>query len=139
MSSTSREYATFKRLFVGPRLPRRLLKIIKPTSVSMPAEKPIKISNEILKDYPKVDGDWRCTKFGTNIKPIATPQWANKDKIKLLYSYAKQLTEETGIEHQVDHIIPLRHPLVCGLHVEHNLQILSKSDNITKSNNFSIT
>jgi 5-methylcytosine-specific restriction endonuclease McrA len=64
------------------------------------------------------------------------PAWANKNKIDQFYIQARQLTEETGIPHEVDHIIPSNHPSVCGLHVENNLQILTKSENRRKSNSF---
>lgn len=38
--------------------------------------------------------------------------------------------------HELDHIIPLNHPKVCGLHVPWNLQWLSRTDNQKKSNSF---
>ena len=63
-----------------------------------------------------------------------TPQWADLDKIEEFYAEARRLTEETGIDHHVDHIFPLRGDVVSGLHVETNLQILTAEQNHRKYN-----
>lgn len=65
-----------------------------------------------------------------------TPSWANDQLIAAYYKEAKRLEELTGIEFQVDHIIPLQGELVSGLHVETNLQLLTRHDNGRKSNKF---
>jgi len=128
----SKEYAKFKRLFVGPILPRKHAKRIRiENDPGMPAA-PIKYEGLVKKKYQ--ESICRSVNSGNNIRSIATPLWANKKKIKDFYTVARALTENTGIEHQVDHIIPLRGEHVCGLHVEHNLQILTKEENIRKSN-----
>jgi len=66
----------------------------------------------------------------------ATPKWANFDKIKAIYEEADRLEKLDGIKRHVDHIIPLQNNLVCGLHVETNLQVLLAKDNLSKSNKF---
>jgi len=66
------------------------------------------------------------------------PPWANKDKILEFYKKARQLSTETGIPHDVDHIIPSNHKLVCGLHCEFNLQVIPRTENRQKNNKFSI-
>lgn len=66
----------------------------------------------------------------------ATPSWANRDMILAIYRECQRITLQTGIAHHVDHIVPLVSPLVCGLHVEYNLQILPASENLAKSNKF---
>lgn len=65
-------------------------------------------------------------------KRQAQPIWANKADILEVYKEAAYF----GLE--VDHIIPLTSDIVCGLHVWDNLQLLTKSDNVRKKNNFSI-
>jgi hypothetical protein len=67
-------------------------------------------------------------------KRQAIPPWADRRAILAFYQEARRLTEKTGIVHHVDHIIPINHPLVCGLHVETNLQVIPAADNARKSN-----
>lgn len=69
-------------------------------------------------------------------KKQATPLWADKKAIRAAYKEAADVTRTTGVEHHVDHIIPLAHPLVCGLHVPKNLRVVPASENWAKSNKF---
>lgn len=67
-------------------------------------------------------------------KRLATPSFADNEKIKLIYKQCLEITNSTGIPHHVDHIVPLISDEVCGLHVEWNLQILPASENAVKGN-----
>lgn len=65
------------------------------------------------------------------------PIWLTKEDLKEIneiYKLAEKLTKDTGISHEVDHIIPLNGKNISGLHCPQNLQILSKTDNRKKSN-----
>lgn len=66
----------------------------------------------------------------------ATPDWADLEAIAEIYKRCSDITEQTGVKHQVDHIIPLNSDLVCGLHVESNLQIITADENNKKNNSF---
>lgn len=68
----------------------------------------------------------------------ATPAWADRSKIADYYDLAGLISAETGVAYHVDHIVPLVSPLVCGLHCEHNLQILQGAVNASKNNRFSV-
>ena len=59
------------------------------------------------------------------------PSWANEEKIREIY-----LNRPDG--YHVDHIVPLQGELVCGFHVENNLQYLPAKQNIAKSNFFEV-
>ena len=60
----------------------------------------------------------------------ATPAWADHAAIREIYRQA----EQSGLT--VDHVIPLQGKLVCGLHVENNLQLLTRKANAEKGNKF---
>lgn len=62
----------------------------------------------------------------------ATPPWLTKDdlsKIRQVYAEAKRLSVETGVPHEVDHIVPLAGRVVSGLHVPWNLRAIPKIEN----------
>jgi hypothetical protein len=54
------------------------------------------------------------------------------------YSHAKHLEELTGVKYHVDHIVPLQGNLVSGLHCADNIQVITATENLTKSNKWEI-
>ena len=64
----------------------------------------------------------------------AIPAWADMKQIRTLYSKAKELSAALGVELHVDHVVPLRSKLVCGLHTPDNLQLLASDLNHAKRN-----
>lgn len=58
----------------------------------------------------------------------ATPPWVNHDSINFVYMQA------AAYDMTVDHIHPLQHPRLCGLHVPWNLQLLTNEENARKGN-----
>lgn len=68
----------------------------------------------------------------------ASVPWANQEAIAIVYKECLETTERTGVLHHVDHIVPLQSKVVCGLHNEFNLRIIPASENLVKSNKFSV-
>lgn len=62
----------------------------------------------------------------------AQPPWADVDAIRRLYRRAAELRRQ-GHDVEVDHVVPLCHPLLCGLHIPLNLRIVPRKHNATKS------
>lgn len=63
-------------------------------------------------------------------KLAAIPAWADFDRITEIYARAR------SVGMHVDHIVPLQSPLVCGLHVHDNLQLLPPAENTGKRNRY---
>lgn len=88
-------------------------------------------------DLNKRTAEWRKANHGAvnhykakrrALSRLATPSWANVAEIKEIYAEAKA----KGLV--VDHCIPLRGKDVCGLHVEYNLQLMTRHENAKKYN-----
>lgn len=65
------------------------------------------------------------------------PQWADMEMICTIYRACQILSIMTGEPWEVDHLIPLRHKEVSGLHAPNNLIIVPRATNQRKSNDFS--
>jgi len=61
----------------------------------------------------------------------ATPAWADLKKIAQIY-------KDCPPGYHIDHYFPLQSPIMCGLHVESNLQYLPAKENISKGNRVSL-
>lgn len=64
----------------------------------------------------------------------AQPKWADSSKMMEIYRLRDSISKATGVTHHVDHIVPLKSKLVCGLHNEFNLQVLPGVENLKKHN-----
>lgn len=67
---------------------------------------------------------------------MAFPGWADVSKLNQFYEVAAELTAQTGHAYQVDHIVPLKSKLVCGLHTPANLQVIRAVENLKKGNRY---
>jgi len=66
----------------------------------------------------------------------ATPAWADRSKMEEFYAEALRLKNATGESYHVDHIVPLRSKLVCGLHNQFNLRTILGIENMRKNNRY---
>lgn len=94
--------------------------------------------------YAKLGKRRRCPEYLTvvecsfrrAIKRKAMPVWADKVRISAIYMKASKLSQGSNTKHHVDHIVPLISPIICGLHIPSNLQILTETENLKKGNRF---
>lgn len=70
-------------------------------------------------------------------KRMATPKWLTDEQRKeiyKIYSDCRAISELLNEKFHVDHIVPIRGKIVCGLHVPWNLQIIPAKINASKNN-----
>lgn len=64
----------------------------------------------------------------------ALPPWSTHAECRVFWRWSKVMTIFTGVQHSVDHVVPLVHPTVCGLHCPANLRVIPLQANSHKSN-----
>lgn len=67
---------------------------------------------------------------------LSAPLWTRASDFRALRAACAELTRITGERYVLDHIVPLRHPFVCGLTVPWNIQVIPHRCNIVKSNHW---
>ncbi len=71
------------------------------------------------------------------MKANALPKWltpSHHQEMRDIYAKSREISKDSGIKHEVDHIVPLLAEKACGLHVPWNLQIIPAYKNRLKSN-----
>lgn len=64
---------------------------------------------------------------------IATPAWADFKKMRDVYRECRR-RREAGEKVVVDHEVPIKSKIVCGLHNHFNIRIITEAENIKKGN-----
>lgn len=95
----------------------------------------VKAARELWKERnPGVITALSAKRYAT--KTQSTPKWVDTKTVALYYELARMFTLYFGEPFHVDHVVPLRSKLVCGLHWEGNLRVIEGSENLAKSNSF---
>jgi hypothetical protein len=93
-------------------------------------------NKEIINEWRRINKHLSAAQSAKRrtMKRQATPWWSESEQIKEIYNKAREITVETGVQHHVDHIVPLKGVGVQGLHVIANLRIIPYYENLSKSN-----
>lgn len=119
----------------GRRYYERNKEQVKARALARPAEEKRIYKNKYKQNNPELYK--ALNSFRKLRHRSATPPWLTyqqKQDIKSLYRIAIQMTKTTGERYVVDHIVPLRSEVVCGLHVPWNLRVITQQENLVKSN-----
>ncbi len=79
---------------------------------------------------------FKCQGRRDSLKSATLPWMTPADfaMINKFYDMAKHMSATGSTKYEVDHIIPLNNPIVCGLHHQNNLQVITVEQNKLKGN-----
>jgi hypothetical protein len=131
-----KEYNNSER---GKEVKRRYYEENKEVVLARAARRPDEAKNRYKQKHKEQNQDYYKALTNQRRRRMrqATPPWTtleHKRQIREKYLLALAMTKETGVPYVVDHIIPLHGEEVCGLHVPWNLQVMTREDNLRKSN-----
>jgi hypothetical protein len=64
----------------------------------------------------------------------AVPIWADRKAMRALKNEVKRRNAQQLTVWSIEHLVPLQHPYVCGLHWEGNMEIVDLRSNMKKCN-----
>lgn len=118
---------------------RRYYEKNKEAVIARAAARPAEEKRRLQSQFKARNIDW--VRADTSVRKRrhreATPKWITAEEkatMRALYVQARKLSEITGERYVVDHIVPLRSDVVCGLHVPWNLRVITQEENLKKSN-----
>ena len=132
-------FAEYNKSKIGQESKRRYYEANKDLVKLKASSRPEFQKQKYRKEWLSRNPDWRRAdnKHRRVKHRAATPNWlttSDKQKIRQFYLDALAATRVTGVKYVVDHIVPLRGESVCGLHVPWNLRVVTREENLMKSN-----
>lgn len=99
-----------------------------------PAQRSIRLWRAKARPSVPRPGSFRAKHHRDSALAQAYCEWSDIDEVVRIHIAAAVMTELTGEQYVVDHTVPLKNPLVCGLHTHTNMQVVTHELNRRKTN-----